>query len=119
MTMAVPPRSVKPQFLESVFGDLSLWSLLLSNAITIYLAVQQGWNLSVVIWIYWFQNIIIGGFNFIRILQQEDFSTDGFLLNGRPLPPTQASKNKIAFFFLLHYGLFHVRQDLWKRSHCF
>jgi cellulose synthase/poly-beta-1,6-N-acetylglucosamine synthase-like glycosyltransferase len=58
-------------------------------------------------WIYWFQSITIGFFNFIRILQLKEFSTEGFKINDKPAQPTQSTKIFTAFFFLFHYGLFH------------
>jgi hypothetical protein len=58
-------------------------------------------------WIYWFQSITIGFFNFIRILQLKEFSIDGFKINGQPAQLMQGIKIFISFFFLVHYGLFH------------
>ncbi len=58
-------------------------------------------------WVYWFQSITIGLFNFVRILQLKEFSTDGFEINGQPVQPTQHTKIFTAFFFLFHYGFFH------------
>jgi hypothetical protein len=58
-------------------------------------------------WVYWFQSITIGFFNFIRILQLKEFSTEGFKINGQPVQPTQSTKIFTAFFFLFHYGFFH------------
>jgi hypothetical protein len=58
-------------------------------------------------WVYWFQSITIGFFNFIRILQLKEFSTEGFKINGQPVQPTQETKIFTAFFFLFHYGFFH------------
>jgi hypothetical protein len=90
------------------FRDLSLWLLLVSNAVTILLATTQNWNLLALMWVYWFQNIVIGFFNFVRIRQLREFSTEGFSINGRPAEPTQETKNHVARFFLLHYGTFHL-----------
>ena len=87
--------------------DLSLLFLLFSNILTIFFAITENWNLSTIMWIYWFQSIIIGFFNFIRILQLKEFSTEGFRINGRPAQPTQGTKIFTAFFFLFHFGFFH------------
>lgn len=94
--------------LSYILGDASLWSLLFSNLVTIYFAVQEGWNLSVLMWIYWFQSVTIGIFNFLRILKLEEFSTEGVLINNKPVDPTASTKRTIAFFFLFHYGFFHL-----------
>ena len=90
------------------FRDLSLWLLLVSNAVTILLATTQHWNLLALMWVYWFQNIVIGFFNFVRIRRLKEFSTEGFSINGHPAEPTQETKNHVARFFLLHYGGFHL-----------
>jgi hypothetical protein len=90
------------------FKDWSLWALLLANGVTVILAVTQNWNVLGLMWVYWFQNIVIGFFNFQRIRHLEEFSTEGFMINGRPAEPTEATKNHVARFFLLHYGMFHL-----------
>ena len=88
--------------------DPSLWFLVLSNVVAILLATVQHWNLSTIMWVYWSQSVTIGIFNFIRILQLKEFSTSGLLVNGRYVDPTPTSKRFIAFFFLFHYGFFHL-----------
>ncbi|MDO8504933.1 MAG: DUF6498-containing protein [Candidatus Liptonbacteria bacterium] len=90
-----------------LLADHSLWLLLFSNLITIFFAVKEEWGLSSVMWIYWFQSITIGIFNFVRILQLKDFSTERFEINGQPARPTRGTKISTAFFFLFHYGFFH------------
>jgi len=92
---------------RNLFGDPSLWFLLLSNLATVFFATKENWNLSTIMWVYWFQSITIGVFNFIRILQLKEFSTEGFKINGQPAQPTQGTKIFTAFFFLFHYGFFH------------
>jgi hypothetical protein len=92
----------------NLFQDWSLWLLLLANGVIIPLAVTQNWNVLALMWVYWFQNIVIGFFNFLRIRQLREFSTDGLVINGRHAEPTQETKNYIARFFLLHYGIFHL-----------
>lgn len=94
--------------LRNALLDSSTWVLLASNLIVAYLAVVESWSLVTIMLIYWFQSVIIGFFNFIRILQLKEFSTKGFrIMNKRPVP-TQATKTFVAFFFLFHYGFFHV-----------
>lgn len=95
-------------FLKIVLTDPSLWLLLLSNLLTIFLAVKDGWGLSNIIWIYWLQSVIIGLFNFLKILELKQFSTEGFKINGQPVQPTRETKILTAAFFLFHFGLFHL-----------
>lgn len=82
--------------------------LLISNIITIYLALTRGWGVFSLMLIYWFQSVIIGVFNFIRILQLKDFSTEGFTINDVPAKPTFGTKIFTAIFFAFHYGFFHL-----------
>jgi hypothetical protein len=100
--------SITAQPRGNLFQDWSLWLLLLANGVTIVLAVTQNWNVLGLMWIYWFQNIVIGFFNFQRIRWLKEFSTEGFMINGQPAEPTQGTKNYFARFFLLHYGGFHL-----------
>ena len=43
-----------------------------------------------------------------RIRSLKAFSTEGFTINGKQPDETPATKRKTAFFFLVHYGFFHV-----------
>ncbi len=99
--------SINNQPQRNPFGDPTLWFLLLSNIVTIFFAITENWNLSTIMRVYWFQSITIGFFNFVRILQLKEFSTEGLKINYRPAQPTQGTKFFIAFFFLFHYGFFH------------
>jgi hypothetical protein len=92
---------------QSLFHDRSLWFLLLANGVTTILAVTQNWNLLGLMWVYWFQNLVIGFFHFRRIRQLREFSTKGFTINRRPVEPTEETKNQVARSFLVHYGMFH------------
>jgi len=98
---------ISKQLQKNSFSDPSLWFLLFSNIATIFFAITENWNLSTIIWVYWFQNITIGFFNFIRILQLKEFSAEGFKINGRPAQSTRGTKLFTAFFFLFHFGFFH------------
>ena len=91
------------------WDDMSLWFLLFSNIITIYFAVTQNWDLLTVMWIYWFQSVIIGIFNFIRILKLKDFYSDNLTdsRGNKIIEPTEGGKNLVAFMFIVHFGFFH------------
>ena len=98
---------VKRMGLANIASDMSAWSLVLSNAFTVLLAVIQRWDLLSIMLIYWCQSVIIGFFNVIRILELKNFSTEGLKINGRPVDPTTSTKIQVAVFFALHYGFFH------------
>jgi len=88
--------------------DYSVWLLVFSNIVTIILAITQKWGFMNILWIYWSQSVIIGFFNFLKILTLKNFSTERLLVNGKPVNPTQTTKVSTAFFFLFHYGFFHA-----------
>jgi len=88
--------------------DPSALSLVISNLGTIVIALVQGWELAVLMRIYWAQSVIIGLANFVRILHLREFSTKGMRVNGRAVKPTPRVKLQTAFFFLAHYGFFHL-----------
>jgi len=87
--------------------DRSTTVLVLSNIATILFAVVQQWDVSVVMWIYWGQSVIIGYFNVRRMLALKQFSTENFRINNRPAEPTRKTQRQTAFFFAVHYGFFH------------
>ncbi len=90
------------------FWDKSTKLLVFSNIITIIFALLEGWNLNNVLWVYWFQSVIIGYFNYKRILKLENFTTENFTIDNQPVSPTEKSKKQVADFFLMHYGFFHL-----------
>ena len=90
------------------FRDLSVWSLILANGLTIGWAFFEGWPLSTVMWVYWGQSVILGLFWFVKIWNLDEFSTKDFKINDRSVQPTVATKVRTALFFLAHYGIFHA-----------
>ena len=89
-------------------GDRSASLLIFSNLIVIVLALIQGWRLIELVWVYWLQNIIIGFFNWRRMMNLKQFSTENFKSNGVQPPPTKKTRRSTALFFLFHYGFFHL-----------
>jgi len=100
-------KNKKFSFVKFFQLDLSLLVLIISNIITIIFAITEHWSLLIVMWIYLAQSIIIGIFNFIRILTLKNFSTENFKINGMNVDATSSTKYYTAFFFLFHYGFFH------------
>jgi len=89
------------------FSKTSTWMIVFSNVIVIFFAIVDNLSAFEVLWIYWFQSVIIGVFNFIKIISLKEFTTTGFRRSGNELPPTKAAKYSTAIFFLIHYGFFH------------
>lgn len=89
-------------------SDFSGGYLLISNLVSIVLAIVFSWELFHLLIVYWFQSVAIGISNFFRMLRLRDFCTEGFTSNGRPVPETKAGKISTALFFAVHYGFFHI-----------
>jgi len=88
--------------------DTSLEVLLISNLVT-YLMVEFGQqDVSVLMWIYYFQTLVIGLFSAFRILSISNFTTEGTSVMGRELEDNFVSKLQLVFFFALHFGLFSI-----------
>ncbi|MBN1268062.1 MAG: hypothetical protein JXB04_00600 [Kiritimatiellae bacterium] len=87
--------------------DPSAFVLVASNLLTLVVAVIQRWDLGEVMLIYWSQSVIIGIFNFLKMLSLKEFSTAGMKINDRSVEPTPGVKRQTAWFFLVHYGFFH------------
>ena len=88
--------------------DRSTLSLIGLNIVFIFVSVWEGWPSSNLLFLYWGQSVIIGIFQFIKILELKKFSTEGFEEDGVPIPPTEGSKVSTAYFFATHYGFFHL-----------
>ena len=86
----------------------SVQSLIAANVATIVMALALHWELGPLLWIYWSQSVVIGIFQFRRILDLKEFSTKNFRINDRPVEPTDATRRTTAFFFLFHYNFFHL-----------
>ncbi|MFZ1519002.1 MAG: DUF6498-containing protein [Ignavibacteriaceae bacterium] len=86
----------------------STLSLIFSNVMVIFFAIVDGISANEVLWIYWSQSVIIGIFNFIRMITLKDFSTEGFRQGNKQVLPTKATAISSGIFFLFHYGFFHL-----------
>jgi hypothetical protein len=90
------------------FTKPATWGLITANLSVIFFAVIDNLTATEVLWMYWIQSVIIGAFNFFRIITLKNFSTEGFKQNGKSVSPTKAAKISTAIFFLFHYGFFHL-----------
>jgi hypothetical protein len=93
---------------KPILSDPTLWSLLGANLLLLIFYLTGQVDMLALVWVYWGQSVIIGLFNFFRILRLKNFSTKNFYMNGMPVEPTLANKVKVAFFFAFHYGIFHL-----------
>lgn len=100
-------RTMTERLIRYLQSDWSSASLLGSNLLTLVVALIHNWPAGALLWVYWGQSVIIGLFNFLRMISLRQFSAEGVTSNGRPVMPTRATQRGMAFFFLFHYGFFH------------
>lgn len=92
---------------SEIAKDLSLWTLIGSNAFMLLWAIIEKWPLIEIMWVYWFQSVGIGIIWFFRIWTiknvyvEKDFQSIGDAKSsfGRKLN---------ALFLIFHYGFFHI-----------
>jgi hypothetical protein len=92
--------------IKKLTADPSFYLLLAGNVWCIYYYQSGQAGFETVIWIYWFQSVIIGLFNFLEILTARNIDTGTFKINDEPV--TAKNRGCAAFFFLVHYGGFHI-----------
>ena len=85
--------------------DPSARGLVFSNLAVIIIALLEQWNLGTMMFVYWWQNVIIGFFNVLRILGCKNFTVK----NVAAISPEMVwiGKSCVAGFFIIHYGFFH------------
>lgn len=103
-----PTSAAEKQLLQPVVTQQSTRSLLIANAVTLAMALIFQWPLSLLLWPYWIQSVVIGYFSGKRLLALQRFSTEDVLVNDQPVEPTEATKHSAVLFFVLHYGFFHL-----------
>jgi Family of unknown function (DUF6498) len=86
------------------FFDPALWVLIGINIYLVYHYYQHPEVFTTLIWLYWAQSVTLGLFNFLDML------TVRTILKPDPSQPNSGSPmgRSSAFFFLFHYGFFHV-----------
>lgn len=90
------------------FSKPTTWGLITANLSVIFYAFVDNLTATEVLWMYWIQSVIIGAFNFFRIITLKNFSTEGLKQNAKAVNPTKAAKIFTSIFFLFHYGFFHL-----------
>ncbi|NUM31234.1 MAG: hypothetical protein HUU47_02795 [Bacteroidetes bacterium] len=93
--------------MKNIFSDREFWFIALFN---LYLAagyIYNWFSVDTIIWIYFFQSIIIGIGNTVRMAKLQSFSTKNLQVNGESVEPTSKTKWTSALFFMFHFGFFH------------
>jgi hypothetical protein len=88
------------------FNDPAILFLIAGNMYCIWYYGNHPADFVTVVWIYWFQSIIIGIFNFVDLLTIKNYDTGNLEMDNKPV--SAGNKGGIAWFFLFHYGVFHI-----------
>jgi len=83
--------------------DSSVRSLIFANIIVIIIAVYQRWSLTEMMIVYLYQNVIIGFFNVLRMMDAELVIKKGVKIDPAGI---KGAKIFLVGFFIVHYGLF-------------
>ncbi len=84
--------------LKTIYADLSHLSvviLIAANLVPLYGVLFMGWRVFPLLFLYWFENVIIGIFNVLKMLTCQPGD-----------PETRITKIAVIPFFCVHYGLF-------------
>ena len=81
-------------------------ALIVANAIPLFGAIFFGWNVWMILIVYWLENGVVGFFNVLKILRAEGTAdqTSDWRMNGKPM--AAVGRAGIAGFFVIHYGMF-------------
>lgn len=92
--------------LKKYFTDPSFLFLIAGNIYCIWYYQNHPNAFATVIWIYWFQSVTIGLFNFLDLLTNKNYAPADVTINGKPV--RAGANGCLAWFFLVHYGIFHL-----------
>ena len=90
--------------LKKLAADPALLFLLLGNLYVIWYYEANPGSFNTIIWIYWCQSMIIGLFNFVYLITAKKGSNSHSVEDDKKAIPGGCG----AFFFLFHYGTFHL-----------
>jgi hypothetical protein len=91
--------------LKKAITNPSLLFLLAGNLYCIWYFQKYPNGFATIVWIYWFQSIIIGLFNFLFLVTVKNYDATSFTMKSKPI--TAGNKGCAPWFFLFHYGFFH------------
>lgn len=92
---------------RSIFSDLSLWVLIGINVYLVYYYYHHTEIFKTLVWLYWAQSVLLGLFNFLDMLTVRKVQPGSIEVNGEKNTSDHPLKYPSAFFFLVHYGMFH------------
>jgi len=81
--------------------------LVVFNLVPLAGVLWLGWDLLLILALYWVENGVVGVINILKILRAEGTAPlPGWTMNGQPI--SERSPRAVAAFFSFHYGLFWI-----------
>ncbi|CAN5251994.1 hypothetical protein BH09BAC2_BH09BAC2_23430 [soil metagenome] len=93
---------------KKLFFDPGVIFLLLINIYCIYYYYNNPDQFNTIVILYWLQSILIGLFNFADLLTVKNAVPGSVNIGDKKIGSTSSGNRTLAFFFLLHYGFFHL-----------
>ncbi|MBL0882560.1 MAG: hypothetical protein IBJ16_04275 [Chitinophagaceae bacterium] len=90
--------------MRKYFADPGIWILVLMNAFVMYYYMNHPDSIHTIIALFWLQSVIIGIFNTLDIFTLSNTVPGSFEINNE----SGNRQGCAGFFFLLHYGFFHM-----------
>jgi len=84
---------------------VSTASLIIFNLIPLIGVCLFGWSLAAIMVLYWFENVIIGFYNVLKMIMAQG-KTPKIRLRSGSKPVTTAQKPFLIVFFIVHFGIF-------------
>jgi hypothetical protein len=82
--------------------------LVISNLIPLAGVLWLGWDLMLILALYWAENGIVGVINILKILTAEGRPPENFPVSVNGRPATSLTRLGTAGFFCVHYGIFWI-----------
>jgi len=83
----------------------SVGSLILVNLVPILGVLFLGWNAAAIVALYWFENVVVGFFNVLKMARAEG-PTRRFRMRVNGKPRNTQPKAFLIPFFMVHFGMF-------------
>ncbi len=94
--------------LKKIITDWPLWVLVIFNLYLLDYYYKHPLEVATIIFLYWAQSVLIGVVNFLNILTLPNKKPEITTISALPQNDSFGGKGCMAFFFLFHYGAFHV-----------
>lgn len=91
-------------------GATAAWGLVIANLALLGWAWHRDWGLADLLWPYWWQSVLIGGYTVARMVSLQHARTEGLVIppGYDPQQVVRGAKWIFAVFFAIHYGMFHL-----------